>query len=246
MRQNKLTMGAKIAWSTGLLAAMLILMAAYGLYAVGAINGSFETTANQTARRAVLIGDLSQAVSDMAAAERGLLVFTYAKEPALQSDARQLFQISLSRVRSAVAEIQPSLITDEGKRTLEDVNSRLAQWLAAYGDMERLVDAGDPDGAVQLMRIRITSHYQAVSADCQRLAILMNQVLQGDKQTAHDQYATAQWLLILLLAGGAAAAAWALMAARLATRQLQRLAAEMLEGSRQVAAASGQVASASQ
>jgi methyl-accepting chemotaxis protein/methyl-accepting chemotaxis protein-1 (serine sensor receptor) len=246
MRRNRLTLGAKIALTTGLLAAMLVLMAGYGLHAIGTINKSFETTANKSARRAVLIGDLSQAVSDMAAAERGLLVFTYAKEPALQSDARQLFQNSLSRVRSAVAEIQPMLVTDEEKRTLEDVESMLSQWLPAYSDMQRLVDAGEPDGAVKLLHQRITPEYQTVSEDCRRLGVLINQILESEKQTVHDQYAGALWLMILLLAGGAGAAAMALLVARSVTRQLRRLAAEMLEGSRQVAAASGQVAATSQ
>jgi methyl-accepting chemotaxis protein/methyl-accepting chemotaxis protein-1 (serine sensor receptor) len=241
-----MTLGAKIALTTGLLATMLLLMAGYGLYAIGTINGSFETTANKTTRRALLIGDLSQAVSDMAAGERGVLAFTYAKEPQLQADARQLFQNSLSRVRSALAEIEPMLVTDEGRHTLEDINSQLSQWIPAYGDMEHLVEAGDPDGAVKLLHQRITPAYQTVSEDCRRLGLLIDRVLRSDKQTVQGQYAAALWILLLLLAGGAAAALLALLIARSAGHQLGRLADEMLEGSRQVAAASGQVASASQ
>jgi methyl-accepting chemotaxis protein/methyl-accepting chemotaxis protein-1 (serine sensor receptor) len=246
MRNNKLTLGAKISLTTALLAAILVVMAGYGFYAIAAIDGSFETTANKTAHRAVLIGDLSQAVSDMAAGERGLLAFTYAKDPALQTDARQLFQNSVSRVRSTVAEIQPTLIADEGKRSMEDIDSRLSRWLPAYSDMEQLAGAGDADGAVKLLHQRITPEYEGVSEDCRRLGALINQVLESDKQTVRDQYAGAQWMFILLLAGGSLAAVMALLVSRSVTRQIRRLAAEMLEGSRQVAAASGQVASASQ
>ena len=56
MRNNKLTLGAKISLTTALLAAILVVMAGYGFYAIAAIDGSFETTANKTAHRAVLIG----------------------------------------------------------------------------------------------------------------------------------------------------------------------------------------------
>jgi methyl-accepting chemotaxis protein/methyl-accepting chemotaxis protein-1 (serine sensor receptor) len=246
MRQNKLTLGVKIALTTGLLAAMLVLMAWYAFHALGTIDSSFEITANKTTRKAFLVGDLSQAVSDMAAADRGLLVFTYAKEPALQATARQLFLDSVSRAQTAMADVRPLLVTDEAGRTLEDIDSRLSQWIPAYKDLEQLVASGDPDGAVKLMKDRIAPQYQAVTEDCRRLEILINQVLQDDKQTVNDQYASARWMLILLLAGGIAAAVMALLVVRSVTWQLRRLAAEMMEGSRQVAAASGQVAAASQ
>jgi CHASE3 domain sensor protein len=246
MTQNKLTVGAKIALTTGALACMLVLMACYGLYAIGEIGGSFEVTADKTVRRAIVIGELSQAVSDMAAGQRGLLAFAYAKDPMLQANARQLFQTSVSRVQESLVEIQPILATEEGKRRVADISSGLSQWLSAYGDMERLVDAGDPDGAVKLLAQRITPHYNAVSEDCRQLAVLVNQVLQAEKQTVREQNATAHWLMIVLLAAGAAAAVMTLLVARSVTHQLRQLAAEMLDGSRQVAAAAGQVAAASQ
>jgi methyl-accepting chemotaxis protein/methyl-accepting chemotaxis protein-1 (serine sensor receptor) len=246
MRHTNLTLGARIALTTGLLAAMLVLMAGYGFYAIAAIDGSFETTANSTSRKAVLTGELAQAVSDMVAGQRGLLAFTYAKDPALQSNARQLFQNGVSQAQASLAEMRPLVTTDEGRRIHDDISSRLPQWTAAYSDLTRLVDAGDPDGAVKLLSEKITPQYQVVSEDRRKLVTLVNQILEGDKQTVHDQYAGAQWMLILLLAGGAAAAVTALLVARSVTRQIRRLAGEMLEGSRQVAAASGQVASASQ
>jgi methyl-accepting chemotaxis protein/methyl-accepting chemotaxis protein-1 (serine sensor receptor) len=112
--------------------------------------------------------------------------------------------------------------------------------------MLRLVDAGDGDGAVKLLDQRITPQYRAVSDDRRSLVVLINQLLESDKQSVRDQHASAQWMLILLLAAGAGATVMAALVARSITGQLRRFASEMLEGSRQVAAASGQVASASQ
>ena len=246
MRQNKITLGGKIALTTGLMAALLVLMASYGLYAIGSMNSSLEHATNQTTRKAVVIGALSQAVSDMAATERGLLVFAYAKDAALQVNAGQLFQNSASRVEPATAEIGRLGLTGEGRNILDDIGSRMSQWLTAYADLERLVDAGDTDGGVKLLHERITPQYEAVSEDCRRLSALIGRQVENDKLTLHDQYAGAQWFTILLLAGGFAAGVAALLVARSVTRQLRQLAAEMLEGSRQVAAASGQVAAASQ
>ena len=50
MRQNKITLGGKIALTTGLMAALLVLMASYGLYAIGSMNSSLEHATNQTTR----------------------------------------------------------------------------------------------------------------------------------------------------------------------------------------------------
>ena len=58
--------------------------------------------------------------------------------------------------------------------------------------------------------------------------------------SASDSFATT--LIVLLSVGGAIAAAGSFLGVRSAARQLRQLAGEMLDGSRQVAAASGQVA----
>jgi methyl-accepting chemotaxis protein/methyl-accepting chemotaxis protein-1 (serine sensor receptor) len=246
MRRNHLTLGAKIAATTALLAALLVLLAGYGLYAIGSFKSSFDITAGRTVRKAVLTGEFRQAVSDMAAGERGVLAFAYAKEPELQADARQLFEKSSSRVAPAVAELSRLAVTVEGRHVLDDVNFRMSQWLPAFSDMERLVDAGDLEAAVKLLHQRITPQYQAVSEDGRQLSALIEQLVESEKQTVHDQYAVTQWLMILLLAGGAGAATIAFLVARSGTGRVRQLAAEMLEASRQVAAAAGQVAAASQ
>lgn len=142
MRYDKLTLSTKMAVTTGALAGLLVLMAWYSLYALGTINDSFENTANKTTRKVVLIGNLGQSVSDMAAAQRGLLMFAYAKDPALQTAARELFQTSHASVETTLSEMQPLLVTDEGRRALEDIKSRLAQWIPAYQELSRLAEAG--------------------------------------------------------------------------------------------------------
>jgi len=246
MRTHGLSLGSKIALSIGALAVLLIVVAGYGLYALSAINSSFETAADITYRKAALIGDLNTAISNMAAGQRGLLAFTYAKDPALQSRAKQLFQASVAQSQQVLPELRPLLVTEEGKRLLADIDSRLASWSSAYGDMERLANDGNPDAAVKLLTERITPHYLAIGEDCRWMMQLCEHLLQADKQTIRAAYSSGRWLLLLLIVGGVVAAVVSLLIVGSATGQLRQLATEMLEGSRQVAAASSQVAAASQ
>jgi methyl-accepting chemotaxis protein/methyl-accepting chemotaxis protein-1 (serine sensor receptor) len=246
MTPNKLTLGAKIVIATGITACLLVMMASYGLHAISTVHSSFEITANKTAPKAILIGDLNRGFSDMVAGERGLLVFAYAKNPALQANALQLFQSGAARAQAAIPGLQPLLVTDEGKSILEDMKSRFALWLPAFRDMQELVDSGNIDGAVQLLGQRITPHTVAVSEERDRLVTLINQVLESEKSTVQTEYSAARWFLLLLMTAGIAAAIGTLWVTYSTTAELRQFAVEMVEGSRQVAAASGQVASASQ
>ena len=246
MKPNKLTLGSKIRIACGILAGLLVSMACYGLHALGTLDFSFETIANKTAPKALLVGDLNRGFSEMVAGARGLLAFAYAKDPALQAKARQQFQNGASRAESALPAMQPLLVTDEGRKLLEDMKSRYSQWVPAYRDMERLVDSGDLDGAVRLQSQRIAPHALAVSQEGDRLAALIDQILQSERRKAQDQYAAAHWFLLLLMLAGIAAGAAALWVTGSVMEDLSRLAAEMREDSQQVAGAAQQVASASQ
>ena len=121
------------------------------------------------------------------------------------------------------------------------------QWLRAFAEVEQLVDAGNPDGAVKVLLEKIKPHYLALGEDCTKLIEINNQANRGR--------AAGQRAIRSLPAGGSCCCWWpsesrlppwrsGLFAARTST--LRQSATELLEGSRQVAAAAGQVASASQ
>lgn len=85
MRITKLSLAAKIALTKGLLATLAALTAGYAFHAIVTIDNSCGFTATNTGHKAVLVGELGQAVSEMAAAQYGLVAFTYAKQPDLPS-----------------------------------------------------------------------------------------------------------------------------------------------------------------
>jgi methyl-accepting chemotaxis protein len=75
---------------------------------------------------------------------------------------------------------------------------------------------------------------------------LQDGLLGEDRQSAHDEVASSRWILSLLGVLGLGVAGMVLGVVRGANRTLRQSAAELLEGSRQVASAAGQVSSASQ
>ncbi|HEV2447974.1 MAG TPA: methyl-accepting chemotaxis protein, partial [Candidatus Sulfopaludibacter sp.] len=228
------------------LAGALVLAAWYGLHTVGVLNDDFAATAGITARKLELAGILKGAESDMAVGQRGVVAFAYAKEMARSSEADQLFQDSSSKFRAAFNEMRPLVVTDRGKQLMTQMEVSFNAWLAAYGDLKRLAQNGDPDGAVKVLLEKIKPLYLATGKDAEELAQLCDGLLQQQKQAVESQFASSRWLTLLLLSIGSLAALISLAIVRSAARQLRHHAGAMMEGSKQVSAAADQVAAASQ
>jgi methyl-accepting chemotaxis protein len=246
MKRDTLTFGAKINCTFAALAAVLALTVWFGFHTMGTLQALLENATEKTTRKIELIGAMNTAGANLAAGQRGAILYSYAKEAGEAVAARALFRQNSSAFGKALTDVRTLLVTEEGKQLASHMEAGMAVWLSAYAEMERLVDAGDSDGATKLLLARIKPQYVALGADCARLMQLADGLIQTDRASAADQVASSRWILLLLAALGVAVTAVAMGIVRGANLALRRSATELMEGSRQVAAAAGQVASASQ
>src|SRR5579863_38510 len=151
MMGRTLTFGSKIGMGTAALATALLLTAAYGLHTIGVFADDLANAIGKTARKQQLAGVLSTAASDMAAGQRGMILFTYAKDPVRAAAGDQLFQESRARVQQVLAELRPMAITGRGKQLMAQIDETMSAWVAAYPEVRRLAQSGDPDGAVRVL-----------------------------------------------------------------------------------------------
>src|ERR1035441_4876971 len=158
MKRDSLTFGAKINCALAALAAVLAMSIWFGFYTMGALQELLENATGRTLRKIELADIMNTAESDMAAGQRGAVLFTYAKEPGKATAARQLFRESSESFRKAAAEIRPLLITEEGKQLVSHGEAGLAQWLPLYSELEQQIDAGNPDGAAKKL-MEATQYY---------------------------------------------------------------------------------------
>jgi methyl-accepting chemotaxis protein/methyl-accepting chemotaxis protein-1 (serine sensor receptor) len=246
MKRDSLTFGAKINCAFAALAAVLAATVWSGFHTAGTLSDSLVTATGQTIRKIELVGAMNTGRANMAAGQRGAIMFAYAKESSQSIAARQLFRESAESFRKAVAEVKPMLVTEEGKRLVSDAEARLAQWLPAYSELEQLLNAGNLDGAAKVLLEKTKPHYVALGEDCVKLVEIDNRLIADEVREAGDQIVFNHWIMLLLVAVGVVVTAVALGMVRRANSALRQSATELLEGSRQVAAAAGQVASASQ
>ena len=243
---RKLTFGKKLAIATGTIVIALLLTVCYGLHTIGILNEAFANTAGKTGRELQLAGILKGAEADMAAGLRAEILFTYAKNPALAATGAQLVRDSVERFQQALTEMRLYATTDREKQTVGDMESAAAAWTAGYAEVRQTAQAGDADAAVQIMIQKSIPYYVSLGRDAGELVKYADQKLQQQKQSAEAQFAGSKWFTILLLIVGAAAAVGSLAMSRSVAGDIRRCAGQMLEGSRQVSSAAGQVASASQ
>jgi methyl-accepting chemotaxis protein len=246
MKKNTLTFGAKINCTFAALATVLALAVWFGFHSTDTLQALLENATGKSTRKIELIGAMNTAGANLAAGQRGAILYTYAKQADESAAARALFRRNSSAFGKALAELRLLLITPEGKQLASHIEAGMAVWLSAFAEMERLVDAGDSDGATKLLVSRIKPQYVALGEDCAKLVEIANKLIEEDRRAAHDQVASSRWIMLLLVALGVAVTAVALGIVRGANSSLRQSATELLEGSRQVAAAAGQVASASQ
>jgi hypothetical protein len=140
---RKLTIGRKLAFSTTMLAAILLLTAWFGIAAAGAFNDRFGSFATSAARRLQLTGALSQAGNGMVAAQDATALSI--KDPAALADARRLFQENSRRLRQVLSEIRPLLETDSERDLASHMDSLLEAWISAYVEVDGFAGSGNAD-----------------------------------------------------------------------------------------------------
>jgi methyl-accepting chemotaxis protein/methyl-accepting chemotaxis protein-1 (serine sensor receptor) len=246
MKKRTSRFDTRIVYGTATLGGFLVLTAVAGWYAIGAIDDSYELTSTKTARKLVLAGSLGSDLYQMRAGIRGIAMYSYAKNPDGVATSRQLIEASNSKIRQAVAEMRPMLVAERGKELLGAIESGLESWRPAAADVDRLLASGDADGAVRIVTQKGTPVFNAMGKQTDELIDLEGQVLQNDRQATADKVSAIRWILGLLAAAGLAVVGFCQLQVHRVIGELRHSAAEILEGSRQLAGASGQIASSSQ
>jgi len=228
------------------LSVLLLLTGWFGLRASSIMDDSIANSISRSCRKLELTAGLDAAQSEMVVGEQGAVVFAYAKNSAQAAESERLFEQSVAVVKQDLAEVRTLLITDRGKQIPNEIETHLTSWLQVHAELKRLAESGNAESAAAMLADKTLASHREFAASTAELARLSRELLARQQQDAEDSVSFHRWSLCFLLAAGALAAAISLAVVRSATRRLRQVATEMLDGSRQVAAASGQVASASQ
>ena len=138
MKKKTLTLGAKLGIGIGVLGFVIVCMAAVGLRSLGMAEDIVHRAADVNAQKVKLAGAINTAESDMAAGQRGLILFTYAKNSAAAATSEAIFRDANAVADRNIAAIRPLIVTERGRDLLAGIETKLGQWRAAYEEVRKV------------------------------------------------------------------------------------------------------------
>ena len=241
-----MTIGKKLTWSFGAMALITLILGVASLSSVGSLKQSFDTTANKSVRKVELSDTIARSASDMLAAQRGLVMFTFGKDPARRDQAGALFESAATKWANSLSEMRPLLTSDRSRQLANQLEGELGSWREAFGELQRACVSGRPEEGLRIAVEKGVPIYDAVQRDSGQAQETHRQVLDSDKQSAADIGTASWWIAIALSCLSLTMGVAGLIIVRRTSRALQSAASELAQGAQQISGAASQVASSSQ
>ena len=131
---SKMTIGRKLIASFAAMLFATVILGIASLVAINKLTSRLDTAVNQTTRKLQLIDSVSNSRSDMLAAQRGFIMFAYAKSPVGAAKAKGLFESAAANWAQKLSEVRPMLVTEEGRRMADQLETGLPRWRAAVAN----------------------------------------------------------------------------------------------------------------
>ena len=244
---SSMTVGKKLTLGFGVMAGLTLLLGAFSLFTIGALNGIEDRLARRQAKKMRLAAIIDAAAERMRADQRDAILGAYAKDPSRISRASQGFRGAVSEVRAKLAEIAP--LIDEGgreKQAVDTLQGELSRWVPVFDEIARLCEAGQPteasrlgDGSVQSMAERMDGAGDELRNASEEAFAAADHAFDGYAQRA-------RWIAVVICVFCLAAGGGALLLVRYIIQSLHGVAGEIASSAEQVAGAAAQVASSSQ
>jgi hypothetical protein len=130
-----MTIGRKLTASSAAMLALSLLLGMYALKAITDLSESLDTAINKTTKKIELVNALSVDRSDLLAAQRGIVMFTFGKSDAGVESAKRQFESAAGRWSAALSELRPLLVSDEAKQLTNELDTKLAAWRTVIGEI---------------------------------------------------------------------------------------------------------------
>ena len=244
--KSQMTIGRKLLLSCGAMVAVALVLGLTSLRSISSLNSALATATHETASTLEHASELNILASDMLAAQRGMIVYAFAKSTAGVQDARRLLEQSADRWDRVVADLKPVVRSEEGKRALGELEDQCRSWRAVGAELGRAAEALDGELALKIGKEKGLPVYEASVQPATRLMEIQNRILTAARTEGESLGTASRWTAVVSLCLSVGLGALVLFIVRQTSRMLQRAAGELGESSEQVASAAQQVSAASQ
>lgn len=243
---SRLTVGTKLGIAFGAMLLLTLVVGSVALWTSRSLADRLHTATTASLRKAELAGEIDSSTSDMLVYQRGMYLGAYKKDAAAVQEASAGFRKAAAKAKGSLQNIEPLLVTAEGKRIVGEIGETIERWERAFPELERLSLAGDGDGAAARGLATTFSLYQKLGADSDELASRIRALADNDRQAGESEAASAAIAIWVSLGLTVAVGAGVLYLIRSLVSELRRVTNDMSETADQVTSAASQVAASSQ
>jgi len=218
----------------------------YSWITVGTIREQVVTEMAQSARLLDEAQQLTAGVANMRSAMRGVTLFSASQRMDQMSKARSVFEATAGEMQATTHAMEENVSDPADKAAVAEIRSSLEQWVRNFPEFADLNASGHSEEATVITLKKTSPLMDAL----QKNAVELARVSRLRREQANDRVSelagNTRWLegflLVLMVAVGLAAAGVVFKL----INALRRIVSELSEGSQQITAAAGQVASSSQ
>jgi methyl-accepting chemotaxis protein len=205
-----------------------------------------EKTVNVEARKQLLSSQIDMNESDLIAAERGILLQTLTKEPALVAKYNQDFLNSASQMRSSLDALDSLIESAEGRKLVSEMKSGQESALRLHEEYFQLVGSGRDAEAAAFLKGKIIPSLDEISMRAVREKQIINDMMTSATKDGSSKVSIGRWTTITMLLLAVVVSTVIAFVVRQINSTLRRMVHELTEGAGQVASAAGQISSSSQ
>ncbi len=150
--KSQMTIGKKLYLSCGAALMLTLAVSVLSLQGFNSLGDEMNRMVKVTARKLYLASEISDAQSDMIAAERGMLARAYMKDMATVTKYSQEYGESATKAEKRIDEFIPLTETVEGRQTVTEIKEKIEKAVQLHLDLYRQTSAGNREAATAILK----------------------------------------------------------------------------------------------
>ena len=243
---SQMTIGKKLFAGFGAALVLTLIVGGTAIWAIGTLGNNMSKMVNVNAQKRFLASRIDVNVSDLIAAERGILLRAFTKEPSIMAQYNQDFQATYALWQKNLDAITPLADTADERKTVAGLETSHEEIGRLHTDYYQLVTAGKLDEAGTLLREKLLPALDANNAAIGQEVQSQGEVMTSVVKSAEGQVTLSRWITISMIILSLVVGFIVVMVVRQINTSLRGMIGELSEGAGQVASAAGQISSSSQ
>jgi methyl-accepting chemotaxis protein/methyl-accepting chemotaxis protein-1 (serine sensor receptor) len=236
----------KLLSGSGAMLALSVLMCVGALLEVRDLNGDIDHTANVTARKQFLAGQINAAADAMASYERGSVLSAMLGDKPHSDEYLSKFATVAATLQGGLSNLHRIAGSSETEALLQKMDRQVSETMQAHQDFSHGMANQQMDAALAVFGQKLQPQLEEIARQAGVLVNQQNTDLAAVSAAAATKSARAGWVGAFMTVFVLAVGLGVFWLVRQASVSLQNLASRMSSNAEEVAGAASQVSSASQ